>query len=133
MIASTLILGSSASSAHTIRYGSDVSAAFQEVPGPVTNPDSGAGWDHFLGRVTSPFHPCEAGRTVRVFRTKPPSPAFLTTAGRNGVWKSYREDPANGTYYARAARRVIFESETHLHVCRAARSPDFAVTGQPDG
>jgi hypothetical protein len=133
--AAVLALGADVASAHTVRYDSQVAASFVEVPGPPTNPDSGAGWDYFSGTVASPKHLCEAGRTVRVYPQQPgsdPAPMlFLATASPSGFWKYHFEDPPNGTYHARAARRVLASSATHTHVCRHASSPDFAVADQP--
>ena len=128
-----LTFGGGIASAHTVRFNSNLTARFTEVPGPPDISGTG-GWDYFSGRVTSPKAPCKPMRIVRIDDYEPetnPSPPIVTNS--DGYWRLDVEDPANRTYYAKAKRKVLKNTAAHTHICKPARSKDFVVNDQPKG
>jgi hypothetical protein len=126
-----LALGAGVASAHTVRFDSQVTAHFTEQPGPPAI-DSDAGWDYFSGRVNSTKQACKSRREVYVFlKQRGEDPLWPTQTNGDGFWRLLVEDPPNDTYYARALRKVLRNTSAHSHVCKAARSQDVVVAGQP--
>ena len=127
-----LTLGGGIASAHTVRFNSNLTARFTEVPGPPDN-SSPAGRDYFSGRVTSSKDACKK-RLLQIHDYEPETVSSLPIAtNSDGRWRLEVENPANRTYYAKIAKKVLRNTARHTHICKPARSPDFVVTDQPKG
>ncbi|MGI9019737.1 MAG: hypothetical protein ACR2G3_03380 [Solirubrobacterales bacterium] len=126
-----LALGAGVATAHTTHFDSKLTAHFTEQPGPLEI-DGPGGRDYFSGRVVSPKPACTRKPVVRVYLQQPGTDPHKTAmSDADGIWWLYSEDPPNGTYYARAGRKVLKNTSAHTHLCKRARSRDFVVTGQP--
>lgn len=131
-VVALLALGAGIASAHTVRFEVKLNAHFTEQPGP---PDitSNAGWDYFSGRVSSTKLRCAEFRNVRVYRQVPGDDpgSSPTMSDAEGFWRLNSEDPPNGTYYAKTARKTLKSTSAHTHACKQATSQDVVVVGQP--
>ena len=112
--------------AHTARYGSTVTIRFQPGHREVS--------DTFSGRVVSVKDRCERHRTVNVRRRLDGPDALVGTdlTDADGDWEVQVASTPAGTYYARAKRKVLLRSSSHVHVCKPAVSNDLTVHGRPE-
>ena len=111
--------------AHTARYDSTVTINFQPGHRDVS--------DSFSGKVLSVQDRCESHRKVSVRRRLDGPDALVGTdlTDRDGDWEVQVPSTPAGTYYARAKRKVLRRSPSHLHVCRPAVSNDLTMHGKP--
>ena len=132
-IAVTAVLACSAlaamavvAAAHTARYDSTVTISFQPGHREVS--------DTFSGKVVSVKDRCEKNRTVNVRRRLDGPDALVGTdlTDADGDWEVQVASTPAGTYYARAKRKVLLRSASHVHVCKPAVSNDLTVHGRPE-
>ena len=111
--------------AHTARYDSTVTIAFQRGHHGET--------DDFSGKVVSVKSRCERQRTVAVKKRVDGADPLIgaDVTNKDGEWELEVASTPAGTYYARARRKVLRKSDNHLHVCKAAVSHDLKVHGKP--
>lgn len=131
-VLAALTLGAGVASAHDVRFDTKLTARFSEQP-DVQKRGNGASTDYFSGRVISQRTSCERNRGVRVFRKVPGDDVRIGVIDRSdgdGRWQVLREDPPDGTYYAKTARKVLRDTRAHSHICKRARSRDIVVEGQ---
>ncbi len=104
---------------HTARYDSTVTAKFDK--------NSNA----FDGAVASPKQGCVTNRTVklRLRATDGSTPVVGTDVTDSlGAWVIQPTSaPAAGTYFAKAAKKVLRKNSKHRHICRVAVSKDVNV------
>jgi hypothetical protein len=91
--------------------------------------------DTMSGTVASGNRGCVAGRAMTLLRsTGGDSTAYAeATSSASGGFKF---DPKGqvfqqGTYYARAARKVLKKNKRHRHICKAAASATVVVSSAP--
>jgi hypothetical protein len=112
--------------AHTVRFDSTVTISFQRSHHNEA--------DSFSGRVISLKGACERHRTVAVKRRLdgPDDLVGTDVTNRDGEWElQLASPPPAGTYYARARRKVLRHTASHLHICKPAVSHDLEVKGKP--
>ena len=107
--------------AHTAKYDSTVTIKFRPGHGEVL--------DAFSGEVASARDRCVKHRQVVVRERLEGPDALVGTDFTNmdGDWEVQAESVEPGTYYAKAKRKVLLRSDSHLHVCKAAVSDDLTV------
>jgi hypothetical protein len=113
-------------SAHTVRFDSAVTAQFMKAgKDPVTDPAA------FSGTVTSVKPRCKRNRTVNVRQRAVDGSSTVAATDVSdlvGTWFVLQTaDPAPGTYFAEAAKKVLRKSTKHRHICRKAVSGDLKV------
>ncbi|MDX6586236.1 MAG: hypothetical protein QOI31_709 [Solirubrobacterales bacterium] len=80
------------------------------------------------GDVTSQKKSCTKSRDVELFTDHALFfDPFLTDA--NGHWEIAIEDPGDGTYFAKVAKKRTGSGQ-HKHICKSATSPDLVVVDE---
>ncbi len=121
LFATTVISGVVAAGAmgHTVKYDSTVTAKFDKQA------------KTFDGTVESAKRGCVRNRSVNVrLRAADGSSTVIGTdlTDSLGAWVvAPTSDPAPGTYFAEAAKKVTRKNDKHRHVCRPAVSKDVTV------
>jgi hypothetical protein len=107
--------------AHTAFFDSTVTIHFKKG-------NHGAAAE-FSGAVSSAKLPCEQ-RTVKLYEKHPGTADELiatTSSDIKGDWQIAPAAVSEGTYYAKAKRKVLLRNDRHRHVCRRALSKDISV------
>ena len=104
---------------HTVRYDAEVTAKFDKQD------------NIFDGTVDSAKARCETNRKVNVrLRATDGSSTLVGTdlTDSLGAWVFQPTSaPAAGTYFAKAAKKVLRKDNQHRHVCKRAISKDVKV------
>ena len=111
--------------AHTASYDSTVSAHFQR--------GHGAAADVFSGQVTSAKAACQH-RRVRLLQRQQGGSNLLMGTDRTdkvGNWEIDLTPAPSGTYFAKATKRALRNTATHVHICNPAVSKDVKVKNKP--
>jgi hypothetical protein len=93
--------------------------------------------DRFAGQVSSKKAFCERGRSITLYRvvgdsSVPDEKVDTTKTDRSGVWSKGVGNAQAGTYYAKAAKKVV-KSRRHKHVCKVAKSAMLPVSPVLEG
>jgi hypothetical protein len=93
--------------------------------------------DRFTGQVSSTKAFCERGRSITLYRVVGDSSVSdqevaTATTDSSGVWSKGVGDAQAGTYYAKAAKKVV-KSNRHKHVCKAATTSPLSVSPALEG
>jgi len=108
--------------AHTSETASTVAlSAFEDPEFTLANGTDAR--DSFSGKVSSRKASCRDGRTVKLFRS-PEDPVLVgkDTTNAAGDWAVFKEDPRDGTYFAKLTKRRT-GSGNHQHGCAGDKSP----------
>lgn len=124
-MAATALMGValvSGASAHSVKYESTVTATFKKAgKDPAT----------FDGTVASATARCAADRAVQLrLKASDGSSSVVATDTTDslGAWIIQQAaDPAPGTYFAQATKKVLKKNSKHRHACKKAISGDIAV------
>ncbi len=82
--------------------------------------------DAFSGEVTSSKKACTKSRKVKVFESTVELFSDPIVTDADGHWEAEIEDPGDGTYFAKVAKKKI-GSGNHKRLCKAAKSSNLVV------
>jgi hypothetical protein len=111
--------------AHTVNYDSTISGHFKR--------GHGSDADVFSGQVASTKATC-LHRRVKLLQRQQNAPNLLMGTDRSdktGNWEIDLAPAPNGTYFAKATKRVLRDTPNHLHVCNPSLSKDIKVKNKP--
>ena len=108
-------------SAHTLKHESTVNFHLKK---------NGQQADSLAGKVNSSVTRCEVDRVIRIYERVEGPDLLVDTVITDAEGKFeyvFPGDIPEGTYYAVAARKVLKDSDEHLHLCGRAKSDDVDV------